>query len=130
MVPLPIAVGLSLCDYILVEEGTRKVSLIGTLTRLEADGFPYIPRLFFVYAVLLEGVGAARIKLVVRRLDTNEEIYERERQVHFSNRLQELHISFRVERCSFPVPGRYELDLLVDGESVTRRCLRIVPQEE
>ena len=37
MLPPALALGLTLCDYVLIEEGTRRVSLIGTLTRVTAD---------------------------------------------------------------------------------------------
>jgi hypothetical protein len=30
MIPTPVALGLTLCDYVIVEEGTKKESLIGT----------------------------------------------------------------------------------------------------
>lgn len=35
MVSIPVAIGLSLCDYVTVEDGTKKVSLIGAFEKLE-----------------------------------------------------------------------------------------------
>ncbi len=40
MGPRPVVLGLSLWDYVLVEERTKKVSLIGMFTGLGVSDFP------------------------------------------------------------------------------------------
>jgi hypothetical protein len=105
-----------LCDYVLIEDGTKRASLIGGLTSLEAGGFPYLAPAFFVFAALIDGLGDATVQLVATRLDTNDQIYARRRPVRFSDRLRELHVIFRVADCRFPAPGYYQFSLLVDGE--------------
>jgi hypothetical protein len=59
MVPPPIALGLTLCDYVIVEEGTKKVSLIGTFTGIAVDHFPAVPQPFSVFSALIDGLGDA-----------------------------------------------------------------------
>ena len=120
-VPTPIALGLTLCDLVIVEEGTRKQSLIGTPLRLKANRFPYIPPPFFAHSALADGFGPATIHLLGIRLDNGEEIGRKEREVQFADRLQELHVLFRIDHWVFPVAGAYEFSLYVDGECVTRR---------
>jgi hypothetical protein len=119
-----------LCNYVIVEEGTRKVSLIGNLTRLESDQFPFACPLFFGHAVLKDGSGDAKLTLKVKHLETDEEVVERDRRVQFTHRLRELHVSFRVEGCSFPVPGVYEFELTVDRETVSSRRIQVLSTEE
>jgi hypothetical protein len=130
MVPTPIALGLSLCDLVLIEEGTRKVSLIGALTRMTAGNFPYESPPFFAFAALIDGLGNAILELTVNRLDTTEEVHRRERRVRFTDRLRELHVVFHIADCVFPVPGVYQFTLFVDGHWVTQRALRVVPDED
>ena len=65
MVPTPVALGLVLCDVVIVEEKTKKVSLIGTFARIKANEFPATPLPFSVRAVLTDGSGDATIKLGV-----------------------------------------------------------------
>jgi len=130
MVPRPVALGLTLCDYLVIEEGTRKVSLVGVLTKLTAEHFPYVPPPFFVHAALTDGLGAATIDLVATRLDTGEEIGLRRRTVRFVNRLGELHVVFRINDWSFPVAGSYQITLLVDREWVAQRRIRILLEAE
>lgn len=126
MVPTPVAVGLILCDYVLIEDGTKRASLIGGLTRIEAGNFPYLASPFFVFAALSDGLGDAIVDLIGTRLDTNERVYARRRRVRFSDRLRELHVVFRIEDCRFPAPGYYQFSLLVDGEWVAQRRIHVV----
>jgi hypothetical protein len=125
MVPHPVAVGMMFCDSLIVEEGTRKVSFIGSFNRLNFDGFPSPQQPFYVLATLTEGHGRGRIDAIVSRLDTDEEIYTHRGQITFSNPLQEVTAAIRLQHCSFPEPGMYQVTLLIDGEWVAHRRLRI-----
>jgi hypothetical protein len=40
MKSMPVAIGLHLCDYLIVEDRTRKVSLVGTFTGLPMAELP------------------------------------------------------------------------------------------
>lgn len=126
MVPTPVALGLTLCDYVIVEDGTKRVSLIGTLTKITGGSFPHLAPQFFVFAALMDGLGDATVDVIATRLDTNERIYARQRRVHFSDRLRELHVIFRVADCRFPAPGVYQFTMLVDGEWVAQRRIHVV----
>jgi hypothetical protein len=130
MVPGPIVLDLTLCDYVIVEEGTRKVSLIGIFGKLPADHFPFLASPFCVHSALTDGLGDATIDLVVSRLDTLEEVYARQRRIIFSDRLRELHVIFRISDCSFPTAGIYQVVLLVDKEWAAQRRFRVVSEED
>ncbi len=69
MVPPPFALGLILCDYAILEEGTAKVSLIGTFTKRNVKAFPSETTPFFVFAALTAGFGDATITLTLTRLN-------------------------------------------------------------
>ena len=75
MVPTPTAFGLTLCEKIIVEEGSRRITLINSFT-----------------------------KLLEKR---------------------EVHVFLRISDLVFPIPGQYQLILLVDGEWVAHRRLRV-----
>ena len=51
MIPPPMTVGLTLCHYVMVEEGTKNVSLIGGFSKFRGRAFPFTPspllRLYF-----------------------------------------------------------------------------------
>jgi hypothetical protein len=129
MTPTPITLGLTLCEKVIVEEGTRNVTLVSTFNKPAVSRFPTPPKRFDVFAALTDGVGDATIKLTVTSLATDEMIYEREAQAYFPNRLAEVHVLFRVGECSFPAPGFYQVSLLLDGEWVAQRRLQLIERQ-
>ena len=53
----PVAVGLLLCEQIIVEEGTRTVTPVNCFTQRLAAAFPWIAPPFTVVAWLTNGAG-------------------------------------------------------------------------
>jgi hypothetical protein len=129
MVPSPVALGLVLCDPVIIEEGTRKVSVIGAFNRLEGRAFPFVPSPFCVLATLTGAQGEGRLTLTVIQLETDEEVYSLTRQVAFPDRFAEGRVLFRLADCSFPAPGVYISTLTVDDDWVAHRRLRILQTE-
>jgi hypothetical protein len=129
MVPTPVALGLALCDYVIVEERTKKVSLIGTFAGIRVNEFPATPSPFSVFAVLTDGQGHATIRLSVVQLETDEEVYAYQSQVHFADPLAEVSFHLRVHQCVFPAAGAYQFTLLVDGDWVAQRRIRVYSAE-
>jgi hypothetical protein len=129
MVPSPTATGLSLCDYVIVEERTKKVSLIGTFSGLKVPAFPAIPQSFCVFASLTDGQGDGMVELTVTELTANDEIYSLQRPAHFPDRLAEVQILFRLKECGFPAAGLYLFTLSVDNEWVAHKRLRVYSSE-
>ena len=129
MTPPPIALSLIVCEKAIVEERTRNLTLVSTFTKMLVDRFPSLPQQLVVYSVLTDGVGDATIDLVVTRLDTGEDVYLLRAQSHFPDRLTEVPVLYRVNGCSFPAPGKYQLTLLVDGEWVAQRQMTIMERK-
>jgi hypothetical protein len=130
MVSPPVAIGLTLCDYALVEEGTKKVSLVGIFSGIRTTGFPSAPRTICVFAAFTDGLGEAIMDLSISRLETDEELYTNQQPVHFPDRFQEVRVRFRVHEFSFPAPGAYLFSLLADGEMVAQRRVTVYAIEE
>ncbi len=93
MIPTPTAIGLTLCDSVIVEAGTEKVSLIGTFRRLAVPKFPVVLSPFVVHAALTDGAGSGMLELVCTRLETGEELFTYNRQISLSNPLSEVRVS-------------------------------------
>jgi len=130
MKSMPVAISLHLCDYLIVEDRTRKVSLVGTFTGLPMAELPGVAPPFSVTAVLTDGLGEGIIDLVVTRLDTGEEVHNHRGRITFPDMLQEVTYHIRLARCPFPVEGTYQFALLVDGEWVAHRRLRVYQRQE
>ncbi len=125
MVPQPIALGLTLCQQVIVEEGTKNVSLINAFTVWKVAGLPSAPRPFCAVATLIDGEGDGTIEFAITREDTAALIFNIQRPIHFPDRLTEVRSLCRINGCSFPSAGLYSATLLVGGEWVTQRRFRV-----
>ena len=121
----PVAVGLYLCDYVIVEERTRKTSLIGGFTGLAVPRFPAIAKPFCVCAFLTDGLGSGTMKLSVTHLETDQEVAALEGPIEFHDRMAEMRALYRLEQFSVAAPGWYEFTLFVDGGWVAHRRIRV-----
>jgi hypothetical protein len=125
MIPTPIAVGLMLCEHVVVEEGTRHISMINTFARWKVGPFPSTPRPFYFVATMVDGEGNGTIELAVTQEDDADSVYEARHSVRFPDRLKETRAIFRVNNCSFPAAGLYYATLSVDGEWVAQKRFQI-----
>jgi len=129
MVPAPTALPLTLCDQVIVEEGTKKVSLIGSFRKLYARSFPFVPLPFCVFATLTGSQAEGAITLTVREAESDEEVYSVTHRVAFPDRFAEGRVVFRLADCAFPKPGAYLFTLAVDDDWVAHRRLQIHQME-
>jgi hypothetical protein len=125
----PVAIGLLLCEQVIVEEGTRNITPVNcflhrTVHRLPSELVPFI-----VLALFTNGRGKMPLEVVVQRLDTLEVVHREETEVRFSSPLKMVRFSLEILDCSFPVAGQYQVALFVDGELITQCPLRIVHKE-
>jgi hypothetical protein len=130
MFPAPVAVGLTICEKVIVEEGTNNVSLISTFSQMRVTEFPARHRPFCVFATLLDGEGDATVSVEISHSETGETVYAVERPISFPSRLTQVHVLFRVNQCDFPSPGVYQVALHVDGDWVAHRLLSVISAEE
>jgi hypothetical protein len=125
MLQAPTASGLTLCEKVIIEEGTRNATLVNSIIHLRVRTFPSPLMRFVVSAVLSDGIGEATMSLIVSRLDTLEDINERHWQMRFPDPLHVVRLRLRSPFLSFPAPGRYEFALLADGDRVAQMVLKV-----
>ena len=129
MLQRPTAVGLLLCEQMIVEEGTKSVTLVNSFSYRLASSFPTEPIQFTVVAFITDGLGDIRLEVVINRLDNLGEIYRRGKSFQVSDPLSVFRFETRVRSCSFPIPGRYEVNLFAGDEVIARRTILIRPLE-
>ena len=88
--------------------------------------FPSSPQQFVVVVALTDGLGPGKLKVVIRSMESSEQIDVVQGEVVFPNRLMEVRMLFRVDECRFPAAGSYEAVLTVDGEWIAHRSFRVV----
>ncbi|HZZ77607.1 MAG TPA: hypothetical protein VFE62_03755 [Gemmataceae bacterium] len=116
----PVAVGLLLCDLVIVDEKTRNLTPVNCFSARKLDHFPGVSD-FYLVAWLADGLGEMPVEIVIRRLDTLDEVYRIERQLRFEDPLKDMRFIARIRDCEIPVAGYYEVSLIVDGESIAHR---------
>ncbi|HZT79951.1 MAG TPA: hypothetical protein VFA26_07015 [Gemmataceae bacterium] len=129
MTQRPTAIGLFLCEQVIVEERPRNVTPVNCFTERGAWAFPAEGIRFIAFALLTEGLGEITLELVVHRLDNFEELYRKAFSAEFANPLQTFRCLVRVRNCPFPRPGDYQVSLLAEDEIIAQRKLRIVALE-
>jgi hypothetical protein len=125
----PVAVGLLLCEQVIVEASTRNVTPVNCFHRRAVARFPSGPLPFVVFAILTDGLGQIPLELLIQRLDTLEQLYRYDFTCSFSDPLHEVRCMIRVLNCSFPVPGYYQVTLLAKKEIVGQRRFQITQTE-
>jgi hypothetical protein len=121
----PVAVGLTLCEKLIVEEGTRHESLINTFPRWIIGPFPSVSPPFCVVCVLVDGEGTGTIEIAILQESTTDPIYEVQYSARFPDRLREMRALFRVKGCRFPAAGLYLATISVDGEWVAQKRFQV-----
>jgi hypothetical protein len=85
----PVAIGLLLCEQVIVDERSHNVTPVNCFNLRELETVPG-QATFYAVAWLADGIGAMSLKIAVSRLDTLEEIFRVERTVQLTNPLQQL----------------------------------------
>lgn len=129
MIKPPVAIGLTVCEQLIVEEKTRNVTLVNCLTHLRVREVPSEPHRLVIYARLTDGLGDGKFRLEMSHPDTLDEILIQEVSATFTDPLQEVRAIFR-GALSFPVEGRYQSSLLVDREVIASRVFDVYVTEE
>src|SRR5262245_20006235 len=100
------ALCLILCERLAIDVARVQMNLIGLFHSRRFATFPTTPERFTVYAAL-NGEGEGRLKLIVTRLETEEDVYSFTRWFAFPDRQVIVDLEIPVTRCAFPAAGRY-----------------------
>ena len=125
----PVAVGLLLCEQVIVEEKTRNVTPVNCFSRLMVERVPSEPVAFVLFATLTDGLGEMSLGVTIERLDTLNRIYQRFLTMRFTDPLQEVRYILRVRNSSFPRFGAYQVCLLMDNELLALKKFHVLARE-
>jgi hypothetical protein len=126
----PSALGLMLCDQIIIDRDSMKPSLIGLFTAMVCGQFPSPPRQIEVFADLTDGQGEIDLDLVVTHMETNEQLMTYSMTQEFPTPLHVVRARFRLPAFSFPAAGTYLFELHAAGEVICHRRVNVHQREE
>jgi len=121
----PVLLSILVCDLVLRDEATKKLSLIGLFNRISAAEFPCRHPQIHVFISLTDGHGTspAELRLVHRR--TEETLAALQGQVHFPSPNAVVEMNFDVHGTMFPEPGQYSFDFFCSGELIGSRPFEV-----
>src|SRR5437762_9580561 len=114
MAKTPVAISVFLCERVIVEEGTRNITLVNCFRERRVNQFPSEVVQFSLFALLTDGMGTMPLVVSIQRLDTLDEIHRLTSQVKFASPLREYWCRPTIQP-SFPVPGHYQASLLANN---------------
>jgi len=123
---IPSLLAILLSDQVIVEEGTKKKTIVGVFDELAAAGEPITKQVgFFARMTDLEGQYVFAIKVV--RIAAEDEIVVSEVNVRMprpiTNRLESVDIALTFQVLELPTFGKYEFQLFANDMYLGRALL-------
>src|SRR5437764_5730825 len=95
----PAVVGLTLCDLVIDEALTHKLSLVGSFTEILVDELPGLAEPFSAVAFLTDAQGVIDLELRVTDAATNALVESRRHRVYSPNPLRVVYCNVRIKDC-------------------------------
>lgn len=121
----PILRQLFICEKLIFERGTNRVSLINCHTERLTYRFPTPPMSFAIYGLLADGYGTFGLVLRIVRIDSGDVVFQRIAHVTFEDRLQTEDFNTQINQFIFPAAGFYEIILLANQELLATITLEL-----
>ena len=117
----PIVMSINVCDEIIRDEISKKISLIGLFSQIQTATFPAHHPSLHVYVSLTDGHGNYAGELRFVSEEDNSIIASMKGKVPFQNPLQTVELNFAINNLKFEKPGKYRVEFFCDDEPVGSR---------
>ena len=126
MRPKLIPLGMVICDTVIQDVKTKKKSLIGIFSQINAGRAPVQHPRLSVYVILTEGNGRYDCELRCVRDDDNTLIMKANGGIEFKDPQQVLELVFDLNGPVFPAFGHYRFEFLVEGDPLISRKFNVI----
>jgi len=130
--PPPEVLAINICDQVIRDELTKKVSLIGLFSVIRANGFPCTHPLMHIYVALTGGHGKHEMEVRLIRQKDQQPVIVMRGPIQFTNPLQVAELNFECRNVVFQAPGRYVVEVYCDNSRVpigTRKFEVVSPKQ-
>jgi hypothetical protein len=125
--PAPMVLAMILCDAIYQDPATKKCTLLGTFSTINARQFPAVHRQLSVHVAMTDGHGKTAIRLMLVGPDESAPpLFSRDGVIEFGDPRMVAELNFIVTNISFATPGEYRLQILGNDELLMERRLYVV----
>lgn len=125
--PAPMVLAMIICDAIYQDPATKKCTLLGTFSTINARQFPAVHRQLSIHAAMTNGHGKTTIRLTVVGPDESAPpLFSREGMIEFADPRMVAELNFVITNLSLPRPGEYRLQLFGNDELLMERRLYVL----
>ncbi|GIW54291.1 MAG: hypothetical protein KatS3mg082_0695 [Nitrospiraceae bacterium] len=115
------------CDTVIEDSLTKKKSLIGIFTHLQALAFPFQHHQMGLYFCLTDAAGTYHFDIELVYLNTEQLVCRAALpNVYIADRLQISDFGINIPSLVFPAPGRYEFRLLMESHLIAQKDFNVI----
>ena len=117
--PGPVVLAVNICDMVIRDELTHKVSLIGLFGVVRSFNFPCVHQLMHIYVALTGGHGKQNLEIRLVRVADDQPIIAMTGPIDFANPLQVYELTLEWRQVPFETPGEYAVEVFCGKSSVS-----------
>jgi hypothetical protein len=115
------------CDSVIEDSLTKKKSLIGLFTHLQAMTFPFQHHQLGLYFCMTDAEGTYHFDIDLMHVNTDQLVCRASLpDIVIGDRLQIADFGINVPALLFPSPGRYEFRLRVNGRVIAQKDFSMI----
>lgn len=115
------------CDQVIEDSLTKKKSLIGLFTHLQAVAFPFQHHQMGLYFCLTDAEGTYQVEIDLVYLNTEQVVCRAALPtITIPDRLQIADFGINIPSLVFPAPGRYEFRLRMGGRLTAQKDFHVI----
>jgi len=117
--PNPILLSINICDQIIRDEITKKISLIGLFNAISARNFPTTHALMHIYVSLTDGYGDYSTEVNITDETDNKIIANIQGpNISFKDPLHIVELNLQIRNLVFQKEGNYKVNFLCNNEGI------------
>lgn len=125
--PKPTVQAFLVCDQVIEDSLTKKKSLIGIFTHLQAIAFPFQHQHMGLYFCLTDAEGTYHFDIDLIHLNSEQLVFRATLpNIIIGDRLQISDFGINIPVLILPAPGRYEFQLRMGGRLVAQKDFSVM----
>ena len=125
--PTPSIQAFLVCDSVIEDSLTKKKSLIGLFTHLQAMTFPFQHHQLGLYFCMTDAEGTYHFDIDLMHVDSDQLVCRASLpEIAIEDRLQIADFGINVPALVFPSPGRYEFRLRMNGRVIAQKDFSVI----
>ena len=125
--PNPSIQAFLVCDSVIEDSLTKKKSLIGIFTHLQAATFPFQHHQLGLYFCLTDAEGTYHLEIDLVYVNTDQLVCRASLpDIAIHDRLQIADFGINIPALLFPAPGRYEIRLRMNSRVIAQKDFHVI----